>query len=54
MTMRSRAEVAALLDGFDLVPPGVVLLPQWHPEPGTVGADQPERIAGLAAVGRRR
>jgi len=54
MTMRSRVEVAALLDGFDLVPPGVVFLPQWHPDPGSVGADQPERIAGFAAVGRRR
>jgi hypothetical protein len=54
MTMRSRAEIAALLNGFDLVPPGVVFLPQWRPEPGSVGADQPERIAGFAAVGRRR
>ncbi len=52
MTMRSQAQVTALLDGFDLVEPGVVFLPQWRPEPGTDLRD-PERFTGLAAVGRR-
>jgi hypothetical protein len=27
---RTHAEVAAWFDGTDLVPPGVVMLPDWH------------------------
>lgn len=54
MTMRSRAEVAALLHGFELVEPGVVFLPQWRPDPQTEPVTHPERFSGFAAVGRRR
>jgi len=36
---RTRAEVTALFDGFDLVEPGVVTLPAWRPEPGNAGED---------------
>ena len=43
MTMRSRAEITALLDGFDLVEPGLVYLPLWRPDPGTSVDDPPER-----------
>src|ERR687893_296076 len=32
LTARSAPEIQALLDGFDLVPPGVVFLPQWRPD----------------------
>lgn len=32
MTMRSRAQIEALLEGFEVVPPGVVYLPLWRPE----------------------
>ncbi|HEY0815828.1 MAG TPA: SAM-dependent methyltransferase [Pseudonocardia sp.] len=53
MTMRSRAEVAALFTGFDLVAPGVVFLPQWRPDRDEVVDDRPERFTGLAAVGRK-
>lgn len=53
MTMRSHAEVCALLDGFELVAPGVVHLPQWRPRPGEGPVADPQRFAGLAAVGRR-
>ncbi|MGH3718686.1 MAG: SAM-dependent methyltransferase [Pseudonocardiaceae bacterium] len=53
LTMRSRAEVEALFDGFDLVDPGVVFLPLWRPDsPADVG-DHPEKFSGFAAVGRR-
>jgi hypothetical protein len=54
MTMRSRAEVDGLFDGFDLVAPGVVFLPSWRPEPGALPDAHPERYSGFAAVGRRR
>jgi hypothetical protein len=53
MTMRSRREVGALLDGFDLVDPGLVFLPQWRPEPDSPAHERPEQFTGLAAVGRR-
>ena len=53
MRMRSRAEVEALLTGFTLVEPGIVFLPQWRPEDPPDAEDNPERISGYAAVGRR-
>ncbi|WP_431681804.1 SAM-dependent methyltransferase [Kitasatospora sp. KL5] len=52
LTMRSRDSIAAFFDGFEPVEPGVVYLPEWHPDaPGTVGP-HPERMTGLAGVGR--
>lgn len=53
MTMRSRSEVEALLNGFSVVPPGVVFLPLWRPESAYDVDDRPERFTGYAAVGRR-
>lgn len=52
LTMRSRPEVEALLDGFDLVDPGVVFLPLWRPDSPADVDDHPERFTGFAAVGR--
>ncbi|MDT7595105.1 MAG: hypothetical protein QOJ06_651 [Pseudonocardiales bacterium] len=52
LTMRSRLEVETLLDGFDLVPPGVVFLPLWRPDSPADVDDHPERFTGFAAVGR--
>jgi SAM-dependent methyltransferase len=51
VTPRSRAQVAGLLAGLDLVEPGLVHTPLWRPESPTdpVGL---ERLAGYAAVGR--
>ncbi|WP_309112554.1 SAM-dependent methyltransferase [Saccharothrix sp.] len=54
MTMRSKAEVRGLLDGFDVVDPGVVYLPLWRPESLDEVDEHPERFTGLAAVARRR
>jgi hypothetical protein len=34
VTLRTHDEVAALLDGLDLVEPGVVQLSDWRPDPG--------------------
>jgi O-methyltransferase involved in polyketide biosynthesis len=31
-TLRSRAQILELFDGFDLVEPGLVILPEWRPE----------------------
>ncbi|GJF27353.1 hypothetical protein KNE206_00530 [Kitasatospora sp. NE20-6] len=52
LTMRSRTDIEAFFDGLDLVDPGVVYLPEWRPEtPGSVGP-HPERMTGMAGVGR--
>jgi len=34
-TLRSRAQIMDLFDGFDLVEPGVVSLPEWRPDRNT-------------------
>ncbi|GAA4840121.1 SAM-dependent methyltransferase [Saccharopolyspora rosea] len=53
LTMRSRAQVTAFFAGFDLVDPGVVLLPQWRPDSSEDTGGPPERFSGLAGVGRK-
>jgi SAM-dependent methyltransferase len=53
MTMRSPAEVRRLFDGYELVEPGVVYLPQWRPDPGEPPVERPERLTGLVGVGRK-
>lgn len=35
-TLRTREQITQLFVGFDVVPPGVVLVPQWHPDQGEV------------------
>lgn len=51
MTDRSREEILGLLDGFELVPPGLVWAPQWRPDAGDTSAE-PQRSSVLAAVGQ--
>jgi hypothetical protein len=53
MTMRTADQVVRLFDGWELVEPGVVYLQQWRPEPGAPAVERPERMPGLAGVGRR-
>ncbi|MDP9795929.1 hypothetical protein J2S43_004441 [Catenuloplanes nepalensis] len=48
---RSDAELTAILDGFDLVDPGVVPATDWHPDPF---ATEPALPNPLAAVARKR
>lgn len=51
---RTRTQITQLLDGLELVPPGVVYLPLWRPEgPDDVLLDQPERVLGWGGVGRK-
>jgi hypothetical protein len=50
---RSRAGILRFFDGFDLVDPGLVYLPQWRPDsPADVPAD-PSQYGNLAGVGHR-
>jgi hypothetical protein len=50
---RGRDEITAMFAGFDLVEPGVVFTPLWHPEsPEDVG-DHPDRSGAFVGVGRK-
>ncbi|GDY29693.1 SAM-dependent methyltransferase [Gandjariella thermophila] len=51
---RTPAEIAGLVAGLELVPPGVVPVPLWRPEPDASADRHPERFAGYAALGRTR
>jgi hypothetical protein len=51
--MRSRAQVAALFDGFRLVEPGVAFLPDWRPDPAAPPASPRARVMAYGAVGSR-
>jgi S-adenosyl methyltransferase len=52
MTMRSRAGVSRLLEGYELVEPGLVYMSLWRPD-GEEMPDRPEDYPGYAAVGFR-
>ncbi|GII57386.1 hypothetical protein Pth03_57750 [Planotetraspora thailandica] len=52
LVLRSRLEIEALFDGFDLVDPGLVWLPQWRPDQPHL-FDPPERSLILCGVGRK-
>jgi SAM-dependent methyltransferase len=51
LTIRSRAELTALFDGFELVDPGVVWVPQWRPDTPE-SAEDAERAVFMGGVGR--
>jgi SAM-dependent methyltransferase len=51
--IRSRPEIRRFLDGFDLVEPGLVFLPEWRPDsPADVPGD-PASFGNLVGVGRK-
>ena len=54
-TMRGRADLPPMFEGFDVLEPGVVFTPAWRPDcPEDYFGDQPDRAATLAAVGVKR
>lgn len=54
MTMRGGRQISELLNGWELVSPGLVRLPSWRPDPDDQdGSHRPEEFAGYAMVGRR-
>ena len=54
-TLRTRAEVAAMFDGFEPVDPGVVYVTRWRPWPASDGGEPAPLapLAQLAGVGRK-
>jgi trans-aconitate methyltransferase len=53
VTLRTRAQVAGLFAGFDMIGPGVVYVTQWRPEATDDVAAPAERLAQLVGVGRK-
>ena len=49
---RSRAEILALMEGTELVEPGIVWTPEWRPDEPADPDQPPERLV-YAAVGRK-
>lgn len=51
---RTRAQIAAFFDGLELVDPGLVYAPSWHPDdPDDLFLDEPSRSINLVGVGRK-
>jgi hypothetical protein len=53
VTLRSRAEVAALTIGLDPVEPGLVPVNEWRPAPGLAGRVRPVPVYAVVARKRR-
>jgi S-adenosyl methyltransferase len=53
ITYRDRDQIRALFDGWELVEPGVVWLPEWHPDwPDDVGQN-PAEVLLAGGVGKK-
>jgi hypothetical protein len=52
LCIRTREEIAGLFDGFDLVEPGLVWLPEWRPDSPSDVPENPQQYWGLVGVGR--
>jgi hypothetical protein len=51
--MRTRDQIASFFDGFSLVDPGLVWIPQWRPDSPADVPDNPQQYWGLVGVGQR-
>jgi S-adenosyl methyltransferase len=52
LVMRSREEIAGLCDGFTLLEPGLVWIPQWRPDSPDDVPEDPSRYWALVGVAR--
>ena len=51
---RTRAQIMEFFDGLELVEPGLVLIPEWRPGPGTRSVhDHPVLQMACAGVARK-
>jgi len=51
LIMRSREDIARFFEGYDMVEPGLVPMPNWRPDPASEDED-PYSYSGFAGVGR--
>jgi S-adenosyl methyltransferase len=52
LNMRSREEITRLCDGFTLLDPGLVWIPQWLPDAPDDVPEDPSRYWALVGVAR--
>ena len=52
LRVRTRDEIAALLDGFTLVEPGLVWIPEWRPDSPDDVPEDPQQFWALVGVAR--
>jgi SAM-dependent methyltransferase len=50
--IRSRDQILRFFDGFGLIDPGLVYMPQWRPDSPADLPDDPSQFWGLAGVGQ--
>lgn len=54
LVMRTREEVARFFEGYEMVEPGLVSMPNWRPDtPRAVEDEDPFAFSGFAGVGRK-
>lgn len=53
LCVRTREEIEGLFDGFSLVEPGLVYLPEWRPDAPEDVPENPREFWALVGVGRR-
>ncbi|MFF4243155.1 SAM-dependent methyltransferase [Streptomyces sp. NPDC001822] len=54
LVMRTRAEGSRFFEGYEMVEPGLVSMPDWRPEsPGSRAQEDPFAFSGFAGVGRK-
>lgn len=53
VTLRTKGEVAELVSDFELVEPGVVYVPEWHPDAPEDAMERPEESIVYGLVGRK-
>ncbi|OKJ94535.1 hypothetical protein AMK26_32420 [Streptomyces sp. CB03234] len=52
LVMRTREEIARFFDGFRMVEPGLVSMPEWRPD-NPLDQEDPYAFSGFAGVGRK-
>ncbi len=51
--LRSHRAILRFFDGFQVVDPGLVYLPQWRPDPADEVPENPDRYGNLVGVGQK-
>jgi hypothetical protein len=51
--LRSHQEILRFFDGFAMVDPGLVYIPQWRPDPAADVPADPSRYGNLVGVGQQ-
>ncbi|MBT2369908.1 SAM-dependent methyltransferase [Streptomyces sp. ISL-10] len=52
LIMRTRDQIAAFFEGFEMVEPGLVAMPHWRPD-APVDQEDPYAFSGFSGVGRK-